>query len=187
MELARASGHHAAGLLTDLAKACEHVDHGKLAQFAVSTGFPRDALGLCLSADGGPRRFVNHGLCAAWFSVGGQTIIAGCGVATALRKVYTLRLFDALSRWHPHVELHVDVGDVDLCAARASPRQAADRLSGATKLLLQVFDDVLQMQVAFQKCVLLASSSHVDGHLRTNLRSNGRSFAELGGKARGAV
>ena len=39
VELARASGQHAPGLLKDLAKAYEHVDHGKLAQFAAATGF----------------------------------------------------------------------------------------------------------------------------------------------------
>ena len=89
-------------------------------------------------------------MCTEWFSVGGQTIIAGCGMATTLLKVYTLRLFDALSRWHPRVELHVYVDDVDLYAAHRCPRQAADRLSGATRLLLQVFEGVLQLQVANQ-------------------------------------
>ena len=72
-------------------------------------------------------------------------------MATALLKDYALRLFDALIRWHPRVELHVCVGDVDLYAARRCPRQAADRLSGATRLLLQVFEGVLQLQVAYQK------------------------------------
>ena len=94
-------------------------------------------------------------------------------MATTLLTVYALCLFDALSRWHPHVELHVYVDDVDLYVAHTCPRQAADRLSGATRLLLQVFEGVLQMQVAYQKCVLLASSSNVDGHLRNNLRSTG--------------
>ena len=49
MELARASGQRAAGLLTDLAKAYEHVDHGKLAPFAAATVSPREIFGLCLS------------------------------------------------------------------------------------------------------------------------------------------
>ena len=103
-------------------------------------------------------------------------------MATTLLKVYTRRLFDALSRWHPRVELHVCVDDVDPCAAYRCPRQAADRLSGATRLLLQVFEGVLQLQVAYQKCVLLASSSNVDGRLRSNLRSTGIRLHSLGKK-----
>ena len=103
-------------------------------------------------------------------------------MATTLLKVYALRLFDALSRWHPRVELRVRVNNVDLYAAHSCPRQAADRLSGATRLLLQVFEDVLQMQVAYQKCVLLASSSNVDGRLRNNLRSTGVRLQGWGNK-----
>ena len=72
--------------------------------------------------------------------------------------------------WHRDFELHVYVDDVVLNAAHRRPDVAADRLSQAAKLLLKVFKKTLHLQIAFQKCVLLAASSNVDGRLRANLQ-----------------
>ena len=98
LEAARAEGHSAVALPTDLAKAYEYVNHGKLIQFAQATGFPTGLLRMSIATYGGARRIMCHGLCSSWFEVPGQTIVAGCGMATVLLKVYTLKLFDALRR-----------------------------------------------------------------------------------------
>ena len=62
LEEARANKQQAVALLTDLAKAYEYVNHGKLATFAQAKGFPAAILRLCLAAYGGPRRIVSQGL-----------------------------------------------------------------------------------------------------------------------------
>ena len=63
MEHARATGATAAGLLTDLMKACEHVDHAKLLEFAISTRFPLPILRMCLNAYASRRRLIVDGRC----------------------------------------------------------------------------------------------------------------------------
>ena len=169
-ELARARGHHAAGLLTDLAKAYEYADHCKLVQFARQHGFPGDILAVCLGMYSGPRRIVTQGLCSTWFSADGQTIVAGCGMATTLLKVYTLTLFDAICKWHPQVDIHVYVDDVDLFTVSPSMRTASTNLTNAADFLLAMFEKALRLQVAHHKCVLLASSAKVEVQVRKDIR-----------------
>ena len=180
LEAARADGQTAAALLTDLAKAYEYVNHSKLVQFAKAKKFPTRLLRLCIATYGGMRRVVSHGQCSTWFEVPGQTIVAGCGMATTLLKVYTIELFDALRKWHPRVELHVYVDDVDLFCAQRRAADAADALTGAARLLLQVFERALCLQVAFQKCVLLATSADVGVRLQKGLASTGLSIKPWG-------
>ena len=103
-------------------------------------------------------------------------------MATTLLKVYTLKVFDALRKWHPRVELHVYVDDVDLFCARPRASEAADDLAGAAKLLLKVFDQALLLQVAFQKCVLLAASADAEVRLRKHLRHTGLTIQKWGKK-----
>ena len=125
---------------------------------------------------------MSQGICTEWFSVGGQTIVAGCGMATTLLKVYTLKLFDALQKWHPQVDLRVCVDDVDLFCARRCASEAADKLAGAARLLLQVFDQALRLQVGYQKCVLLATSATAEGCLRQRLKGSGLKLHSWGKK-----
>ena len=71
-----------------------------------------------------------------WFRIGGQSIIAGCGMATTLLKVYMLRVFDSLSRYHPGIDLHTYVDDVDLASQKSEASQAADVLAAAARMLV---------------------------------------------------
>ena len=139
LEHARATQQHSAALLTDLAKAYADVDHGKLIAFAHANEFPSAVLALCLQTYAGPRRLLSHCICTEWFCIGGQTIIAGCGMATTLLKVYMLRVFDALSRYHPDVEIHAYVDDVDLSASKVAAEAAAAALAAATRAPLRLF------------------------------------------------
>ena len=70
VDLAKAKGKYCAGLLTDLLKAYEYVQHDKLPTFAQGTGFPLAILRMCLAAYSGPRRVVVDGVCSAPFAVG---------------------------------------------------------------------------------------------------------------------
>ena len=67
LEAARAEGSSAAALLTDLAKAYEYINHGKLIQFAKAKAFQTGLLRLCIDTYEGSRRIVSHGLCSHWF------------------------------------------------------------------------------------------------------------------------
>ena len=87
-------------------------------------------------------------------------------MATTLLKTYTLTLFDAIGRWHPRVELHVYVDDVDLFTTSPNARTAADALSQAADFLLDAVERALRLEVAFHKCVLLVSSASTGGHLQ---------------------
>ena len=83
-------------------------------------------------------------------------------MATTLLKVYMLRVFYALSRYHPDVEIHTYVDDVDMSASKVAASSAALTLAAATRALLRLFDTALLLQVAYYKCVVLASSSNVE-------------------------
>ena len=112
-------------------------------------------------------------------------------MATTLLKVYTLTVFDSLSRYHRGVELHVYVDDVDLYAAHSCPRAAYAALAQAANFLLTTFENALLLQVACHKCVLLASNITSDRELRDRMR-RWRPLARVtvrswGQKARGAV
>ena len=65
------------------------------------------------------------------------------------------------------------VDDVDMFCARPRAADAADGLSAAAKLLLQVFEGALCLQVAYQKCVLLATSAPAEARLKANLSRTG--------------
>ena len=81
-----------------------------------------------------------------------------------------LEVFDALSRYHPGVELHCYVGDVDLFCARRAPEDAADVLAAAARRLLDLFERALRPKVAYHKCVVLSSCSKVEARLHHKLQ-----------------
>ena len=76
-------------------------------------------------------------------------MIAGCGFATNLLKVYMIIVLDLIHRWFP-VQLHVFVDDVDLNAIRGSPGEAAQAVAAAAERLLTEFGRVLKLGRAAQ-------------------------------------
>ena len=94
-------------------------------------------------------------------------------MATTLLKVYMLEVFDALSRYHPGVELRCYVDDVDLFCARRQGVEAAERLAAAAVRLLDLFERAFRLRVAHHKCVLLGSSLQTGDRLRHLLRNTG--------------
>ena len=88
-------------------------------------------------------------MCSRWFATGGQSIIAGCGMATTLLKVYMLRVFGTLSRYHPGIDLHTYVDDVDLASQQSEAQQAADSLAAAARTLVTLLERALLLHVAY--------------------------------------
>ena len=160
VELSRARGQHCAGLLTDLLKAYEYVRRDKLISVANATGFPVAILRMCLAAYSGPRRILVDGQRTQPFSIGSRSLIAGCSFATTLLKVYLIKVFDMLSRWHSGVELHVFVDDVGMNATQSTPDETAEQLGRATERLLTELDR-LGLKVGIHKCMVLGSSKAV--------------------------
>ena len=149
-------------------KAYEHVRHDRLIDFARRRKFPLILLRMCVAAYGGARRLVVEGVCTEPFSIGGQSLIAGCSFATTLLKVYLLSVFDMLSRWHSGVELHVFVDDVDFNATHAVADQAAFEVAKAAERLLTEFER-LGLKVGIHKCMVLGSSKAVRDKLMAHL------------------
>ena len=110
---------------------------------------------MCLAAYSGARRLIVEGVCTEPFYIGGKSLVAGCGFATTLLKVYLLTVFDMLSRWHKEVELHVFVDDVDINATHDTADGAAWAGAKATDRLLTEFER-LGLKVGLHKCLSLA-------------------------------
>ena len=139
MEAARARGLFCAAVLTDLMKAYEHVLHSKLIAFAKDTQFPLGLLRMCLVCYAGPRRLIVDGYCTGQFCIGGKSLIAGCGFATTLLKVYTIKLFDMMWRWYPELSLHVFVDDVDMNTTTDTEEASFREVANGTQRLLTEF------------------------------------------------
>ena len=69
-------------------------------------------------------------------------------MATTLLKVYMLRVFDTLSRYHPGIDLRTYVDDVDLASQRSEANQAADVLAAAARTLVMLLERALRLKVA---------------------------------------
>ena len=141
MEAARARGLFCPAVLADLMKAYEHVLHSKLIAFAKDTQFPLGLLRMCLACYAGPRRFIVDGYCAGQFCIGGKSLIAGCGFATTLLKVYTIKLFDMMWRWYPELSLHVFVDDVDMNTTADTEEASFREVAKGTQRLLTEFKE----------------------------------------------
>ena len=165
MEAAKARGLFCAAVLTDLMKAYERVLRNKLVAFAVETRFPLRLLRMCLACYAGSRRLVVDGHCAAPFSIGGKSLVAGCGFATTLLKVYTIKVFDVMWRWYPELSLHVFVDDVDMNATADSEEASSREVARGTQRLLTEFKRVLGLTAGISKCVLLGSTPGVRNQL----------------------
>ena len=75
---------------------------------------------------------------------------------------YAARLFDTLSRYHPGIDLHTYVDDVDLASQQSEAHQAADSLAAEARALADLLERALLLQVAYYMCVRLASSPAVE-------------------------
>ena len=149
-------------------KAYEHVRRDKLVDFARRHRFPLVLLRMRLAAYSGTRRLIVEGVCAEPFHIGGQSLIAGCGFAATLLKVYLLSVLDMLPKWHREVELHVFVDDVDINATRNTADDAAFVVSKATERLLTEFKR-LGLKVGLHKCMVLGSCKKVKDRLLVHI------------------
>ena len=165
MEAAKARDLFCAGILTDLVRAYEHALRDKLIAFARDTHFPLGLLRMCLACYAGHRRLIVDGQCAMQFIIGGKSLIAGCGFATTLLKVYTIKVFDMMWRWYPEVQLQVFVGDVDINSTADTEDATSHEVVKATGRLLTEFHRFLCLEVGIHKCVLLGSSAGVRARL----------------------
>ena len=74
------------------------------------------------------------------------------------------------------------VDDVDLASQRSEAQVAADSLAAAARTLVTLLERALLLQVAYYKCVVLASSPAVEKRLRERLVGTGLRLQEWGKK-----
>ena len=104
------------------------------------------------------------GICSAPFTVGTKSLIAGCGFATTLLKVYLIRVFDMMVQWHRGIQLHVFVDDVDVNSTQDTAADAAKVVAKATERLLTEFER-LKLRVGGRKGTVLGSHKTVRDQL----------------------
>jgi len=162
-EAATLGGEEAAGLLWDLVKYYESVPFALLLDEALATDFPLMVLRLCIKA----YQF------ARWVSLFGMVekgvratrgIIAGCGGATTLVKLASLRRLLAVSILHPEAPLDVFVDDLQL-ACEGDGDFICKSLPPAARTLHLVVK-AAGSTVSQQKAALVASSEPLARRLR---------------------
>jgi hypothetical protein len=190
-----AEGGQAATLIYDMEAFYESIDRELLLERARATGFPEPLIRVCLAAYGGPRMLSMEGaLAREMYPTRG--IIAGCGLATTLVKVYCVAPFDKVQKALPapvHLDAHID--DLVL-TCEAEPRRILVDLPKAEKELQHAIGVGLKARVAEGKAGLVATTKDLAEELKRRIPAiEGpvrRSMANLGtdclaGKRRGRL
>ncbi len=163
-----ADGGQAATLIYDMEAFYETIDREVLLERARATGFPEPLIRVCLAAYGGPRMLSKDGaLAREMYPTKG--IIAGCGMATTMVKIYCLDPFDKVQKAIPdtvHFDAHID--DLVL-TCEAEPRRVLADLTRAEKELQHAIGIGLKARVAEGKAGLVATSKELAQALRRQI------------------
>ncbi len=161
-------GLEAASVLWDMAAFYEGIERERLLARAWALGFPPAIIKLALAAYSVPRMLTLGGILSQCLhsTVG---VVAGCGFANVLVKVYTLTEFDfMLTRLPPTVTFDSFVDDLGLSAV-AAPGDLVEDLSEAADLLADVIENGLASRIAEQKSAVVSSSAEVARALEKRL------------------
>ena len=126
---------------------------------------------MCLACYAGLRRLVIDGQCTEAFSIGGKSLVAGCGFATTFLKVYAIKIFDMMWRWYPEIQLHVFVDDVDMNNTARTEQSSSHEVVRATTRLLTEFQRVLGLRPGISKCVLMGSTATIRTQLMEAMKA----------------
>ncbi len=161
-------GDQAAAIIYDMESFFETIDRALLLHRARTVGFPEPIVRLCLAAYAGPRMLVLDGALAREVHPS-RGIIAGCGMATTMVKIYCITEFDKLITRLPkstHFDAHID----DLViTGEARPRQLIRDMTEAERALAGVIDEGLKGKVAEGKAGVVATSKEVAKQLKGNI------------------
>ncbi len=183
-EAAVDSGGYAGNLLWDLGSFFESIKREPLWQRARRLEFPMTILKVALLAYESTRMLSMGGKLSAPLDAE-DGILAGCGMAMALTRVYVIEPLDAaVATFGPRTlmpaKLDMYVDDVVL-GAEGTIRQVINRLSHAASVLKEAIEGPLDCRIELDKASVISSSKPLTDLLR-------RKFGELAGpEGRAAV
>ncbi len=167
-----ADGHVAATVSEDVQAFFETLDRGRLLREARALGFPVPIVKAALAAYSNARVISMSGRTAreCYPSVG---IVAGCSLAMALTKVYSLRAMDDLVEKIPKgVKLDTFVDDLTL-ASTGPPAAVIDDLTAAHQLMVDMVNEQMECSLAEDKTAISATTRNVAAAIARRLRLPG--------------
>ncbi len=167
-----ADGHVAATVSEDVQAFFETLDRARLLREARALGFPVPIVKAALAAYSNARVISMNGRTAreCYPSAG---IVAGCSLAMALTKVYSLRAMDNLVEKVPKgVKLDTFVDDLTL-AAIGPPAAVIDDLTTAHQMMIDMVNDEMECSLAENKTAITATARPVAAAIARRLRLPG--------------
>ncbi len=169
-EVKGATSSHAATLLWDAQSFFERVSHRKLVARAKAAGFPEQLLRPALAMYRAPRLVSMHGFVAKEL-LPRRGVVAGCGFATTLTKVYCVRPFDDYT-----TKADAETGEFDayidhftITIEGDTITEVVERMDRARQLLLETIEVDLEAEVAIDKAGLVATSDELADRLRRRI------------------
>ena len=168
-EAAVGKGDQAAVVLWDLVKFYESISHARLLTESISLGYPLRLLRLNLAGYNFPRHLslagmTSQAVCAM------QGVVAGCGAATTLVKVFYYRPFLDFGLRHPRVVMDVFIDDTQV-ASQGREELLVEDIVEATSDLASIIEGTLGSQISLPKAAVVASSNSVAAKLRRALKA----------------
>ena len=160
-EAAAGALDQAAAVLWDLEAFYERFNYDLLVQRARESGFPLTLLRVALAAYRGARFVTQCGRAApALFASRG--VVAGCGFATTLVKVYCLEPLDGFARGRPAVALDAYIDDFTM-SARGGRAEVLAGLQAAAEDMQQVVVAQLKGKIAVGKAAAASDDHTLEG------------------------
>jgi len=150
-EISTANQRSTASVLIDLRSFFDHLNHADLAARAEEAGFNFNVTRLAISAYRHPRALCKKGVLAApLFPTRG--VLAGCGLASTMIKIYCLKAFDQFKmQWGGEVSLDTYIDDLTLTVVAATDDEVRSILVGATAALRALIEADLKCSIALEK------------------------------------
>ncbi len=163
-----AKGDQAAAMIVDLEAFFETIDRDLLRERARQANFPLAILDLCLATYAGPRMLSMGGIIAKEVYPT-RGIVAGCGMATTLVKLYCRDPFDTFVEKLPK-DLHFDAHVDDLViSGEGAPSRLVEEMAEIEGHLHGMILHDLKGTVAEGKAAVVATSRELTKRLRQKI------------------
>jgi hypothetical protein len=161
-------GDAACEWLWDLVKFYESLCRHRLFIEAEAMNFPMAIIRLNIAGNTFPR-FVALGGMVVNPTIPLRGVVAGCGAATTLVKLYYFRPFRDFTIRHPVADMDAFIDDVQLAGQGKPDKLVADMVEAAIDLR-SVIEEVLGSEISVPKVALVSSNAEVSKRIRSALR-----------------
>mgnify|MGYP000255575817 FL=1 len=114
-------------------------------------------------------RFVTLGGMVADPTTPLRGVVAGCGAATTLVKLYYFRPFKEFMPRHPSIDMDAFIGDMQVAGQGKAETLVTNMIEAALDLS-QVIEQTLGSQISLPKAALVSSSTEVSKRVRSALK-----------------